>query len=106
MKISCHCGQLIYDFETNPDKAYMVSDAVYFSVLEQIDKAIEQCGTSASAKESTIMKVRSLLSASRRGAWQCRHCLRLYIDDPAGNLQCFQPQSSDVLPGVLGPTLD
>ena len=83
----------------------MVSDAVYFALLDQIDSAIETGGTSAAARESTCMKVRALLGQARRSIWQCQHCSRLYVDDPEGQLQCFQPQGGTSHHGVLGPQL-
>lgn len=106
MKISCYCGELIYDYESSPDKAHMVSEAVYWGLLEQVDDAIEKGGTSPAAREATVMKVRSLLSQARRSIWQCQHCSRLYVDAPDKELQCFEPRVPDAASGVLGPPRD
>lgn len=97
MKITCRCGEIILD-QTDylPHKAHFIPDQEWFNVLDAIDEAIEKSGPSAKEKEAACMRIRSLLRALARSAWQCSACGCIYADDQDRKLHLLIPGDADV----------
>jgi hypothetical protein len=91
LKIHCECGQKIYDVESGKNKARIIPDEGFFSLLDAIDSAIESSGFNSHEREAACMKVRSLFIQTIRSVWQCSCCSRLYVDMPDHELQSFIP---------------
>jgi hypothetical protein len=109
MKIQCACGSLIHDGTDGlSNKAHIVPDQRWDTLFDEIDDLIEKRCATAAQREAACMKVRSLLSAAARLAWQCRSCGRLYVDDADRALQCYAPAeagtSRDLFRALKPPT--
>jgi len=60
MKIGCGCGATIYDnTDYLPWKAHVISDQDWFVIWEEIDKAVEESGSTAKEKEQACMRLRN-----------------------------------------------
>ena len=101
MKISCACGQNIVDADESSWKAHLVPDQDLNALLDAIDRAIERSGPGAQEKEAACMRVRQQFTQVSKLAWQCTRCSRLYIDGHNGELQVFEPSSSNAQRTVL-----
>ena len=96
MKIECACGHLIHDGgDALPQKAHIIADQDWNILFDKIDDLIENRCTTATQRNAACMKLRSLVVAVTRLAWQCAACGRLYIDDTARALQQFEPASPE-----------
>lgn len=102
MKILCECGATIVDqADQLPNKAHLIADQDWDGIFEAIDQAIENPGTAASAREAACMRVRELILAKARMAWQCFACGRLYLDDHAHVAREFVPAAPETAQGLL-----
>ena len=100
MKIKCRCGEKIVDnTDYLPHKAYLIRDKDWFGFWDDIDNAIENSGHSTKEKEAACMKLR--LGNYARKIWQCSSCGRIYIDDEAGELHVYEPESSKTSTTIL-----
>lgn len=102
MKFTCVCGRVIVDgADGHPDKAHVIPDQEAHSVLDAIDAAIADCGSSQHAKVAACMKVRVLLSDISRRAWQCKSCARIWVENKNHGLKAFRPESEGALRGIF-----
>jgi hypothetical protein len=87
MKIHCTCGAMVHDGADDlPHKAHIIPDRVWNMLFEDIDELIEnECATTAQ-RNAACTKIRALVSAAARSAWQCTACGRIYADDAKAKL--------------------
>ncbi|MBL8782119.1 MAG: hypothetical protein JNL06_14380 [Alphaproteobacteria bacterium] len=87
MKIHCTCGATIHDGADDlPHRAHIIPDQRWNRLFEDIDELIEnQCATSAQ-RNAACTKIRAMVLANVRLAWQCRSCGRIYADDAKAKL--------------------
>jgi hypothetical protein len=92
MKIDCDCGATIHDGTDDlPHKAHIIPDQLWNRLFEDIDRVIEnECATSTQ-RNAACMKLRSLVGAAVRMAWQCSSCGRIYADDARFKLHAYAP---------------
>lgn len=91
MKFECVCGTLVLDqTDALPHKAQFVADQDWSSLLETIDELSAQ---SRARPEENSMAITSALLRFSRIAYQCRECGRIWINDKAGRLHSFAPDS-------------
>jgi hypothetical protein len=105
VKIPCVCGQTIVDSDESSWKGHLVPDQDLFGLLDAIDRAIELSGPSPQEKETACMHVRHHVTQASKLVWQCASCGRLYIDGHNGELQIFQPSTSNTQRKVLASRL-
>ena len=102
MKFSCSCGRIITDgADGQPDKAHVIPDVDAHAVLDAIDAAIEQRGSTAHAKMAASMRVRVLLSDISRRAWQCGECGRIWVEGKDRSLESFAPEGQEKRLGIF-----
>ncbi|NKB72341.1 MAG: hypothetical protein GKR89_35140 [Candidatus Latescibacteria bacterium] len=102
MKITCPCNrQLVDSTDALPYKAHIISDRDWHPILDAIDAAIEETGSSRAARETACMAIRSLLNGKTRQAWQCPACGTLYLDAEENQLHRFTPASETVPKDLL-----
>ena len=102
MKIECECGSTIFDGTDDlPHKAHVIPDQRWNGLFEAIDDLIEKRCATAAQREAACMKIRSLVGAAARQAWQCSACGRLYVEDARRGLQCYAPAKAGTLRDVL-----
>lgn len=87
MKIHCACGATIHDGADDlPHKAHIIPDQRWNRLFDDIDNLIEnECATSAQ-RNAACTKIRAMVSATVRLAWQCSACGRIYADDANAKL--------------------
>ena len=96
MKILCQFGYQIVDgTDSLPHKAHVVSDQVWFDLLDEIDVVIEGSRNSKADREKACMRVREILGRKARPAWQCSGCGTLHMDDGTGVTRRFRPDGED-----------
>ena len=83
MKFECLCGTLIPDqTDALPHKARIVADQDWFDLSESTDVR-------------TSGEITLTLWRATRIAYQCRECGRIWINDKAGTLHSFVPDSAE-----------
>ena len=98
MKIECECGSTIFDGTDDlPHKAHFIPDRRWNALFEAIDDLIEKRCATATQRNAACTKIRSLVGAAARQAWQCSACGRLYVEDVKRDLQCYVPAGADTL---------
>lgn len=87
MKIHCACGAMIHDGTDDlPHKAHVIPDQLWNRLFDDIDRLIEnECATNAQ-RNAVCTKIRAMVSATVRLAWQCTACGRIYADDAKAKL--------------------
>jgi hypothetical protein len=94
MKIECSCGHVIADGSDGlTHKAHFVPDRKWFPLFDDIDGVLLHECASPEAREAACTKIRSLLTAASKLAWECSACGKLYLDGPAGAARAYTPDS-------------
>jgi hypothetical protein len=103
VKIGCHCGATIIDQTDDlPHKAHLVPDQAWFATYDAFDdELIDPLVNGTLTREAAYRLTRAILSRATRLMWQCGACGRLYIDDRAGNLQCYLPSEDSTAKEIL-----
>ncbi|MFI4847721.1 MAG: hypothetical protein ACIAZJ_01365 [Gimesia chilikensis] len=103
MKISCYCGEMIFDSTDNlPQKGRLIPDQDWLEMFDALEvQVMERLAAGTLSFEAACMKMRELICSPVRGIWQCAACGRLYIDDLDGQLQCFLPEKDETDKRVL-----
>jgi hypothetical protein len=103
MKIECSCGHVIADGGDGlAHKAHIVPDRKLFPFFDDIDRLLLHECASAEAREAACTKIRSLLTAASKLAWECTACGRLYLDAPAGSTWGYTPNAQRSVPAFGG----
>ncbi|AWB34541.1 hypothetical protein [Orrella marina] len=100
--MECICGHLILDNHDHlSNKGHVIPDQLWLDLLDRINSAIERPGKTDKERETACMAVRKKLNDSKRTAWQCDTCERLYIDDTNGRTLAFESASTGVATGIF-----
>jgi hypothetical protein len=104
MKIGCYCGNAIVDQTDDlPNKAHLVPDQCWNAMWDAIeDQVVNAVARGTIKPDDASWKARMIVrDAGKRLVWQCGACGRLYIEDRAGNLQCFLPATAETEKQIL-----
>ena len=103
MKISCYCGETIFDSTDNlPQKGHLLPDQSWLEMFDALeDQVVERLAAGKLSFEAACMQMRELICSPARGMWQCATCGRLYIDDLDGQLQCYEPANEETDQRIL-----
>jgi hypothetical protein len=103
VKIECHCGALLVDHtDALPNKAHYIPDQGWDAVLVGLEaKVVDPLTDRRLTRDGAYQRAREIVIPSARGMWQCSTCGRLYVDDAAGKLNCFEPRDETTDRGVL-----
>ena len=92
MKLTCRCGETIFDLESY--KSHLLADDDLHALLERIDAAIEHPDGTSRA-EARCMAIRLAVGKVLRPVWTCAHCTRMYVQNPStGALEAWAPEQS------------
>jgi hypothetical protein len=87
MKIHCTCGATIHDGTDDlPHKAHIIPDQRWNTLFDDIDNLIENECTTNVQRNAACTKIRAMVLATARLAWQCTSCGRIYADDAKAKL--------------------
>lgn len=90
MKITCRCGETIFDLGSY--KSHLLTDDDLHGLLERIDAAIEHPDGTLGA-EARCMAIRQTVGTLLRPIWTCSHCDRMYVQHPSTSaLQVWAPE--------------
>jgi hypothetical protein len=96
MKLSCQCGAAIYDGTDDlPHKAHFIPDQLWTKLFDDIDVVVERHCATPAERDAACTKLRALIGAASRTAWQCTACGRLHLDDLSHRVRTFRPDASD-----------
>ena len=83
MKIGCKCGELIFDqTDSLPHKAHLVPDVDWFAAIESAEGIITDLADGKISKKDALSLIHNPFYHFSRLMWQCKHCGRIFIDDP------------------------
>ena len=129
MKFTCPCGrEIVDDTDRQPHKALFVADQDVVDLIDEIESHVDKMYAAMhdpdllrdwreavfgktfprddSARELFSHVLSALLAGNMRALYQCFHCGRVHVADPAGALHSFAPEDpatpSRLLTAVAG----
>lgn len=95
MFISCRCGERVTDnTDYIPWKARLIPDMQWEELMLILEAGGERIDRHPHAKQQAFHAMWSALKPLFRSAWQCSSCGRIYVENKAGELHSFVPESS------------